>query len=216
MNNTLEEQVLDRVGLAPASAEPNIVSRIGPNAVLQLLAALRSAGRQDVARQACIAAGVSEWLDHPPETMVDERPVGRLHRAVREALPGDAAEVLMTEAGRLTADYLLAHRIPRAVQILLKCLPARMAAKILVQAISAHAWTFAGSGTFTAQAGMPTVFTLTHNPLIKGEHAPAPLCAWHTAVFERLFRELVSRRTHVVETECEAEGDLMCRFVLRW
>ena len=60
------------------------------------------------------------------------------------------------------------------------------------------------------------MFTLTNNPLIAGERAEHPLCAWHTAVFERLFQALVSRRTHAAETECEAEGDITCRFVLRW
>src|SRR3954452_21912370 len=136
---------------------------IGPNAVIQLLAALNEGDRQDLARRACIEAGVSGWFHTPPQHMVDERAVGRLHRAVRRALPLETANVLMAEAGRLTADYLLAHRIPRAVQVLLRCLPARAAAALLVKAISAHAWTFAGSATFTAQAGMPTVFTLINN-----------------------------------------------------
>ena len=63
---------------------------------------------------------------------------------------------------------------------------------------------------------MPTVFTLINNPLIANEHAEHPLCAWHTAVFQRLFEVLVSRRSHVAEMECEAEGDMACRFVVRW
>lgn len=191
-------------------------ARIGPNAVIQLLAALRQAGRHDLAVQACAVAGKPEWLDQPPGEMVDERSVARLHQAVRAAMPLEAANIIMTEAGRLTADYLLANRIPRPVQFLLKCLPGMTAASILVKAISAHAWTFAGSGTFTAQVGNPTVLTLSNNPLIAGEQAEHPLCAWHTAVFERLFQALVSRRTHAAETECEAEGDITCRFVLRW
>ncbi|MBS0641654.1 MAG: bacteriochlorophyll 4-vinyl reductase [Acetobacteraceae bacterium] len=201
---------------AGAAAATDIAFRIGPNAVIQLLSALRSAGRHDLAAEACAAAGMPEWLDSPPSEMVDERIVARLHRAVRAALPLDAANLIMAEAGRLTALYLLANRIPRPVQLLLKCLPSRTAASILVKAISAHAWTFAGSGTFTAQVGNPTVFTLSNNPLIAGERAEHPLCAWHTAVFERLFQALVSRRTHAAETECEAEGDITCRFILRW
>ncbi|MFL5252143.1 MAG: bacteriochlorophyll 4-vinyl reductase [Rhodopila sp.] len=191
-------------------------ARIGPNAVTQLLTALRQLGRQKLAREACIEAGVSAWYDVPPQEMVDEREVARLHRVVRQALPPEGANVVMSEAGRLTADYLLTNRIPRPVQLLLKCLPSRTAASLLVKAIRAHAWTFAGSAIFTAQPGMPTVFTLTNNPLIAGERSDHPLCAWHTAVFQRLFEVLVSRRAHVAETECEAEGDLSCRFVVHW
>jgi hypothetical protein len=63
-----------------------------------------------------------------------------------------AAEVARS-AGRRTADYLLAHRIPKPVQALLKALPARLAARVLLSAIARHAWTFAGSGVFSASTG---------------------------------------------------------------
>ena len=49
-----------------------------------------------------------------------------------------------------TGDYLLAHRIPKPVQALLKRLPAPLAARVLLAAITRHAWTFAGSGRFEA------------------------------------------------------------------
>ena len=44
-------------------------------------------------------------------------------------------------------------------------LPVPVAGRLLVSAIRAHAWTFAGSARFAAHAGAPTVFTLTGNPL---------------------------------------------------
>jgi divinyl protochlorophyllide a 8-vinyl-reductase len=56
-----------------------------------------------------------DWLETPPEAMVDERPVGRLHRVVRRALGPVKAECVMAAAGRGTADYLLAYRIPGPV-----------------------------------------------------------------------------------------------------
>jgi divinyl protochlorophyllide a 8-vinyl-reductase len=204
------------VRLAREGHDGPAVPRIGPNAVTQLLVALRRGGRQDLVREACAAAGVRDWMDHPPETMVDEQAVARLHRAVREAVPAETARALMTEAGRLTAEYLLANRIPRAARVLLRLLPPRAAAALLVRAIGAHAWTFAGSGTFSARAGNPTVFTLVNNPLIAGETYDHPLCDWHTAVFDRLFKALVHRGAHAMEAECEAAGGMECRFVVRW
>ncbi len=198
---------------APAA---QTVARIGPNAVTQLLAALRADGRMPFAQQVFAAAGASDWLREPPAEMINERAVARLHRAVRAAMPAEEARALMTTAGRLTADYLLANRIPRPVQIVLKYLPARLAAEALVPAIRAHAWTFAGSGQFSGRAGAPTVFAMTGNPLCAGERSVAPLCAWHAAVFERLFQVLVSPACRVVETDCEARGDGCCRFIADW
>jgi divinyl protochlorophyllide a 8-vinyl-reductase len=208
MTTRLVENLLENAGPA--------ISRIGPNAVTQLIAALRLSGQSSLAGPIFAEAGALDWLTDPPEDMVDERPVGRLHRSVRAVLPVPEATVLLREAGRLTANYLLAARIPRLVQFVLRCLPPRLAAAVLVPAIRAHAWTFAGSGRFTAHIGSPTVFEVTDNPLCRDEHAPACVCAWHAAVFERLFQALVSPQTHVTETSCAARGDAQCRFVADW
>ena len=129
-------------------------------------------------------------------------------------LPAGEANATLAEAGRRTADYILANRIPGPAQALLKILPAGPAARILVRAIGANAWTFAGSSRFEAAVtGGQAVFTLKGNPLCAGETAAEPVCVWHAAVFQRLFQVLVSRRTRVTETQCEARGDDLCRFV---
>jgi divinyl protochlorophyllide a 8-vinyl-reductase len=148
--------------------------------------------------------------------MVEESRVARLHRALRQALPPHQARAVLAEAGTLTADYLLAHRIPAPAQWVLKRLPPALAARALVPAIRAHAWTFVGSGRLRAWAGTPTVFELRGNPFCLETHGTAPACAWHVAVFERLFQVLVSPRARAIETECEAQGDPVCRFELRW
>lgn len=199
-----------------AAASETGTGTIGPNAAIQLLAALRHARMDQVAERVFTAAGVADWLAEPPTAMVDQRRVARLHRGLRDAVPRDQALRLLDAAGRLTADYILANRIPRPARIVLKLLPARFAAPLLVAAIRAHAWTFAGSARFTAQAGTPTVFTLIGNPLCAGEQARSPVCAWHAAVFQRLFEVLVSRRSRVRETACEARGDRCCRFEIAW
>jgi divinyl protochlorophyllide a 8-vinyl-reductase len=161
-------------------------------------------------------AGLAAYLREPPGQMVDEAEVTRLHRELRGVLGGPAAAVVAREAGRRTAGYLLAHRIPRPVQAVLRWLPAPLAARVLLQAIRRHAWTFAGSGVFEARAGRPVVLTLRDNPLCRGQRADVPVCDYYAATFEGLFRALVHPATRVDEVACEARGDAECRFELRW
>ncbi|HQT88306.1 MAG TPA: bacteriochlorophyll 4-vinyl reductase [Acidiphilium sp.] len=190
--------------------------KIGPNAVIQLIEALRAAGLDAAMAPVFVAVGAHDWLLAPPAAMVDAMQVGRLHRAVRANLAPVQAAAVMADAGRRTADYLLASRIPPLVKWLLKRLPTRIAAMVLVAAIRAHAWTFAGSGRFGASPGSPTRLFLANNPLCAGECASMPVCAWHAAVFERLFQALVAPSAHAVETSCAACGDDCCSFVVAW
>jgi len=191
-------------------------AKIGPNAVTQLINALDAAGLRPAASAIFAEAGAREWLTAPPTAMVEERPVALLHQALRRLLsPQQAAEIL-ADAGRRTADYILANRIPKPAQIVLKLLPAPLAARMLVSAIGAHAWTFAGSGRFAGRAGKSVTFEITANPLCAGEHSEFQVCVWHAAVFQRLFQVLVSPNTRVVETSCGARGDDCCRFVADW
>ena len=196
--------------------DPSIPGVIGPNSVLQLFEALKAEGLYDVSAPVFATAGVADWLVEPPEKMVDQRRVARLHQALRAVSSRQEGVALMADSGRRTADYILANRIPKPAQVLLKALPARLAAMAFVPAIKAHSWTFAGTGVFTGKAGLPTVFTLTGNPLCAGERASVPVCTWHAAVFQRLFQVLVSPRARAVETDCEACGSPFCRFEVDW
>ena len=86
-------------------------------------------------------------------------------------------------------------------------------------AIGRNAWTFAGSGRFSAAApagGPPVVLTIRGNPLCRGLATAAPACDYYAATFERLFRVLVQRAPQVLEAACEACGDPECRFEIRW
>lgn len=183
---------------------------IGPNAVLQLVPVLDHtcgpAQRQRLLRDAGII--------HLPDgsRMIPEALPARLLMALRAALP-EQAPGIAAEAGRRTADYLIAHRIPGRAKWLLGHLPRALAAELLSRAIARHAWTFAGSGRFRIAARRPRTFEITANPLASGE-AVEPLCHWHTAVFEGLFQTLVDPRVQVRETGCCAAGDSACRFVL--
>lgn len=183
--------------------------RIGPNAVLQLIPVL--AGQFGSAGAAAILADAG--LDGPPsdQGLMDEGPAADLHRSIRHRLP-EAAPRLLAEAGRRTADYILAHRIPRPAQVVLRALPPVLAAPLLTRAIAQHAWTFAGSGRFRVAGRL--AFEIADNPMIRGETAPHPVCHWHGAVFERLFRVLVDDRLRAREVACCACGDPACRIEL--
>jgi divinyl protochlorophyllide a 8-vinyl-reductase len=185
---------------------------IGPNARLQLIPVLdRALGAPDRLRLFARAGAGAV----PSDRMIPEGPVAQVHRAVRACLP-DQAPALMQEAGRGTADYILAHRIPKAAQRLLRALPRRLSAPLLARAIARNAWTFAGSGQFRIVSWHPMVFEIADNPVIRGEAAPYPVCDWHVAVFRRLFAALVDPGVTVTETACCACGAPACRFVLHF
>lgn len=187
-------------------------ARIGPNAITRVAEAL---GR-DRSPAVFATAGLAHYLRSPPEAMVDEREVVRLHRALRSVMGEREARRVARRAGELTGDYLLAHRIPAVAGRVLHALPAALAAPLLLAAIRRHAWTFAGSGRFTAAAGRPVTLVVEDNPLCRGAASDAPLCDYYAAAFERLFRALVHPRASVVETACEACGADACRFAARW
>lgn len=193
--------------------------RIGPNAITRVAEVLPGLLGADGARALFDAAGLAHHFDHPPEHMVSETEVARLHQVLQARLGGAVAGQVARSAGMKTAAYLLARRIPRPVQQLLKLLPARLAARVLLRAIARHAWTFAGSGRFHAEAGAVCVLTIHDNPMCRGVHdasQPHAACGFYAAVFERLFQVLVHPATQATETHCEARGDGVCRFELRW
>lgn len=183
---------------------------IGPNAVLQLLPVIERIGGEARVAQMLAEAGIFDVPDG--SHMIPEGDAMRLHQLLRRDEPEMAPE-LADEAGRATADYILAHRIPDVAQLILKALPARFAAPMLAKAIAKHAWTFAGSGTFEVLS--PWRFAIRHNPIVRGETSDTPLCQWHAAVFERLYRELVHPNVQCVETRCCAmPGADACVFEL--
>lgn len=191
-------------------------ARIGPNAITRVAEALHAEfGAQGAARVFGLA-GLGRYLDAPPERMVDEAEVALLHRRLRESLGDAVAHRIGRAAGLRTADYLLARRIPRAVQWLLKRLPAALAARVLLAAIARHAWTFAGSGRFRVLHGRPLLLFIAGNPLCRGVVSDEPSCDFYAATFERLFRVLVHPGTMVREVACESMGAPACVFTVHW
>jgi divinyl protochlorophyllide a 8-vinyl-reductase len=187
-------------------------ARIGPNAITRVAEALGPA----MARSVFSVAGLEQRLREPPGTMVPECEVTALHRTLRDMLGDIEADRVAREAGRLTARYLLGHRIPRLLQRLLRLLPAGLSAQVLVTAIRRHAWTFAGGGTFRQLSRRPLRLEIARGPIAQAGPADHPVCGYYAATFETLFRALVSPATSVEEIACEAMGDPACVFELRW
>lgn len=187
-------------------------ARIGPNAVIRLAEALDAFENKAMTRKLFIAADLETYVHGLPETMVPEDDVTALHRQLRSALGAGRAASVSWLAGQRTADYLLKHRIPRAVQRLLKLLPRRAAAFILLKAIGSHAWTFAGSGRFSWAMTRPIRLRFEDCPLCRGSSSSTPCCQYYAGTFEQLFRVLINPAAEVRETACIAAGAEACCF----
>lgn len=189
-------------------------ARIGPNAIIQVARAL--ADDPDTRARLFAAAGLQGYLGRLPESMVPESEVSALQAAMGRELGQARAAEVNRAAGEATADYLLAHRIPRPAQVVLKALPAGPAAAILLKAVGKHAWTFAGSGTFSYRTGRPLVIEIAHCPICRDQKTDGPVCDFYTATFGKLFRILVHPAASATQTTCRAAGAATCTFSLAW
>lgn len=192
--------------IAPVRDSAAPVGLIGPNTVLQTETALIAAGGPALALRVFARAGLSQLLQTRPAAMIDETLAKALFTALFAELPETEARTVAHEAGRLTGAYILAHRIPKPAQAILKLLPASLAAPMLLKSIARHAWTFAGSGACRVEAGSPRRLTIIGNPIA------IPGCVWHAGVLEVLFETLVSAKTRVRHTACEHAGAPACTF----
>lgn len=206
-----EGEVARRAGGGEATIAPPATTaqaRIGPNAVIQMGEALRAYGGPEFEHDVFVRAGLQQYLSAMPTHMIPEREA----IAIFDTLYHDAgvsladANAIARDAGLRTGDYILANRIPKFAQRILKALPKPLAARALLGAIGKHSWTFAGSGRFSAHYGRPLVIEIAANPL-SFDH-----CAWHCAVFERLFGALVSRHVHAICNEEALHSGTDCRF----
>lgn len=179
--------------------------RIGPNAIIRALEALRAAHGEAVTREVLRVAGLLAYADAAPAAMVDEAEVVRLHAGLAAVLGGDGQAVIAAESGRLTGRYLLAHRIPALARAILRALPAGLALPLLRRAIARHAWTFAGSGRFDWPPGGGPI-RLVGGPFVLHPEATTLLAPFYAATFETLLRALVDRRLSVAAAPDTAPG----------
>ena len=188
---------------------------IGPNAILQVVAAMEA--RWGAAAAHALLAASTPYTAHTlPSAMVAEEEA----RALAAAVLGHAGEgegtAVLREAGGRTGDYLLAHRIPRVAQWVIRRAPPRAGLWLLLRAMAANAWTFVGSGRFatTLRADGATL-TVRDCAMCRYLAAAGPVCAFYAGTFARLVGTLVSPQVTVREVECAAAGGACCRFEVR-
>ncbi len=192
------------------------LGRIGPNAIVRAAEAIEALDGAAAARTVFRAAGIERYLSDPPAAMVPETEVAALHQVMHGALGDARARSASWIAGQRTARYLLAHRIPRPMQAVLRALPAWAASRLLMRAIAGNAWTFVGSGKLTIRNGNPTLVAIGDCPLCRGAMSDEPCCDFYAATFEHLFARLVHGGAAAVESACAAAGDAECLFEIAW
>ncbi|TVQ35447.1 MAG: bacteriochlorophyll 4-vinyl reductase [Geminicoccaceae bacterium] len=201
----------------PVSADADDpIGRIGPNAITRLVEAIGDREGADRATAVLRDAGLDAYIEALPQRMVDEAHVAALYRAAVAALGEPLAVELAAEAGKRTGDYLLAHRIPKPAQALLRVLPPSLASFVLLKAIGRHAWTFTGSGRLVVGKGHPLPVDIVGGAIAAAGPAAGPLARFYAATFQRLYRELVSPRSTVEEHLADVEGTPACRLRLAW
>eukprot|EP01035_Chromulina_nebulosa_P026457 gene26457-34635_t len=192
---------------SPAGLPPGLQKADYRNAMARLGAA--------VCRAIFLQAGLQRHLAAPPTAMVDELDVALLHHAMAAVLPAGEVAAIGWAAGQLTGDYLLANRIPAVAQRALRLLPKSLAARILIRAIARHAWTFAGSGSFSYLPGTPLMLVLHGSPVALLRHG-AHACDYYAATFQRVFAAMLGPQVTVTEQGCSAAGSPACLFAVEW
>ena len=172
-------------------------ARIGPNAILQLAHVMEK--RIGCARSMKVMRKAGLGALPAGDCMIPEGDAVALHHALFSC-EGDLAGDLVRESGTLTADYIIAHRIPAPFVWLLPRLPAWLGARMLMMAIGKHAWTFVGSGHFSADG--PRAFSIDRSAPADWVEPPASLYVWYEAVFERLFQRLIAPDMQCCDTTC--------------
>ncbi len=182
---------------------------VGSQAVLPLINTISRKLGADAARRLMNEARMHALPD--PGEPVRERQAAILHQSLRRDYP-EVAEAIQREAARDAVEWLIQNRIPVQARLLLSNMPWSMAVWMLGRNAVQNAWTFGGSGKFTALSTHE--FQLIGNPLIKGETSASPICAWHEELFQQTFRRMAHSRLKCVETSCMAAGAIACRFQL--
>ena len=200
----------------PAPQPGAQLARIGPNAIIRVGEALLALESAETADRVFATAGLSHYRQNLPSEMVPEAEVIALQQALRAELSIKAAGAVSRDAGLRTGDYLLAHRIPKPAQRVLKWLPPGPACRMLLKAVANNAWTFVGSGQYGFEMGRPVRVSIAHCPICRGATASLPVCDFYAGAFERLCQTLVSPRARVRETQCQALGAPACQFEIDW
>ncbi|MEF3275288.1 MAG: bacteriochlorophyll 4-vinyl reductase [Chloroflexus sp.] len=189
-------------------------ARIGPNSIIQTVAAVREQYGAAETEAWLRRTGRGHLLETMPDHMLAESEFGAMIHDLRNWLGMKAAMRVLDRSGDLTAAYVAANRIPAPIRTLLPRLPVGLALRLLLPAIAKHAWTFAGSGQFGYTLRPRWQLTLANSVEARGVHAVEPVCSYYRAAFEGLLRRVVSDRIRVREVTCRAMGAPHCTFTI--
>jgi len=189
-------------------------AKIGPNSLIQTFAAIAEFEGEEM------AGGLRALLQPPAELddMIDEVHFIRLVKGLRRILPPASVDRILERAGERTADYVLRNRIPAPARFILPRLPRAVALPLVLAAFRRNAWTFAGSGRYSADAGglggdEPHI-ELDGCITCVGSRRGRAGGAFYRGAFQGLLSALVAPGTRVTEDECVATGGRTCRYTI--
>jgi divinyl protochlorophyllide a 8-vinyl-reductase len=186
-------------------------AKIGPNAIIQTVVALRERYGEPEANAILERGGQAHLCTQLPEHMVDEGQFHTLVRALLAELGPEPTHNLLYESGERTARYLLQHRIPRPFQALVKRMPRLLGLRLFMWAIGQHAWTFVGSGQFRFVVEQQPVIHLN----VSYPSVPA-VASFYGGTFTYLIQVLIDPQATVQTSASDAAGTLDCRYTLVW
>ena len=182
-------------------------AKIGPNSIIQTVAALEAKYGKAEADARLTVAGQGHLIGNLPSEMVEEKKFHNLVTSLDKELDSGVLAELLNDSGQRTAAYLLKVRIPGFFQTLLKPLPPGLAFKLLFFAISKNAWTFVGSGDFSYTTGKKPVIT------VKVTHPALPVVGnFYLGTFTKLLKELVNPDTKIEASITGESGNITCRY----
>lgn len=190
----------------------NNPAKIGPNSIIQTIAALEANFGKAEAEAILKRANQAVWIGNLPNGMTDESKFHNLVRALASELGDNRTAEVLQESGRRTAAYLLRVRIPGFFQKILRLLPPSPAFTLLLFAIGKNAWTFVGSGRFSYRTGKnPEISVKVTCP------SRSVVGNFYLGTFEALLEELVNPKTTIeatIEREQE-ENTITCTYRCR-
>jgi divinyl protochlorophyllide a 8-vinyl-reductase len=185
----------------------NTPAKIGPNSIIQTVAALEAKYGRSEAEAILRRAGQGGWISNLPSEMTEESKFHELVCSLEKELGEKNTASILEDSGRRTAAYLLRVRIPGFFQKILKPLPPGMAFKLLLFAISKNAWTFAGSGEFSYSSGKQPVIT------VRVTYPSLPVVGnFYLGTFETLLEELVNAKTAIASSIEKKGGAILCTY----
>ena len=180
-------------------------SRIGPNSIIQTVAALEATYGKTKSETLLRKIGQGYLVGNLPKEMVEEAKFHSLVIALQKEIGDTATSAILKESGERTARYLLKVRIPGIFQQLVKLLPSRPAFRLFLFAISKNAWTFAGSGEFSYTMNQPPEITVRvtfpTNPIVGN---------FYLGTFTALLQELVNPKTAIKADIRKENGNIRC------